>query len=159
MGDLLLVRLDPAITKTLENDAEYLEAAGQGDWPRVAGVVQRVLGRTLEADPVSVDQLDWGGYYAVDAGTREVVGSCAFKAPRTMAEPIGDLPFRSPGSANGNGFVPAWSLVLPENPFHDRIPACPEVRPARIDAHVGQERRHVLIEEGVVPGGVGDHQP
>lgn len=83
MGDLELVRLDPAITKTLENDAEYLEAAGQGDWPRVAGVVQRVLGRTLEADPVSVDQLEWGGYYAVDAATREVVGSCAFKAPPT----------------------------------------------------------------------------
>jgi RimJ/RimL family protein N-acetyltransferase len=37
----------------------------------------------MERPPVSVDELHWEGYFAVDEATREFVGSCAFKSPPT----------------------------------------------------------------------------
>lgn len=49
----------------------------------MADVVHRVVGRTLVTVPVSIDELQWGGYFVVDQDTREVIGSCAFKTPPT----------------------------------------------------------------------------
>ena len=133
MGDLLLVRLDPAITKTLENDAEYLEAAGQGDWPRVAGVVQRVLGRTLEADPVSVDQLDWGGYYAVRGPARTSAPARSRRRERWL-NPLATFRLKAPDPP----------MVMVSSPrghlFCRRIHSMTGSRPARKSGQLGSMR-------------------
>ena len=54
------------------------------NWPRVAELVHQVIGRTLSHAPISVDELQWGGYFVIDEGTREVVGSCAYKEPAEL---------------------------------------------------------------------------
>ena len=79
MSDVQLVRLDPVIEQALANDGRYMNALVHDDWARAAEVVHQVVGRTLAAAPVSVDELHWDGYFVVDQQTREVVGSCAFK--------------------------------------------------------------------------------
>ena len=83
MRNVQLVRLEPAVEKKLGEDPAYTEALVQDDWPEVANVVHRLVGRTLAVQPVSVDELHWDGYFVVDEASREVVGSCAFKAPPT----------------------------------------------------------------------------
>jgi RimJ/RimL family protein N-acetyltransferase len=83
MPNVQLVRLDPAVEQAVSSNAEYLTALLQGEWPRAADAVLRVLGRTMERPPVSVDELHWEGYFAVDKVTREFIGSCAFKSPPT----------------------------------------------------------------------------
>ena len=83
MKKVQLVRLDPAIEKAIANHPEYLDAMVHDNWARVADLVHRLVGRSLVTVPVSVDELQWGGYLVVDEGTREVVGSCAFKTPPT----------------------------------------------------------------------------
>ena len=83
MANIQLVRLAPAIEETLANHPEYIPALIHDNWPRVAELVHEVIGRTLIHTPISVDELQWGGYFVVDEGTGEVVGSCAYKKPPT----------------------------------------------------------------------------
>ncbi|QDT68212.1 hypothetical protein MalM25_11300 [Planctomycetes bacterium MalM25] len=79
MKTIQLVRLDPAIEQAVHEDPGFFEAMVEEDWPKLAGVVQRHVGHTLTAEPVSIDELAWGGYFVVQAETREVLGTCAFK--------------------------------------------------------------------------------
>ncbi len=78
MKDVQLVRLDPAIEESLADDPAYMEAMVEDNWSQVADLVHQLVGRTLTSVPVSVDKLEWDGYFVVDTDTREVVGSCAF---------------------------------------------------------------------------------
>ena len=81
MSNIQLVKLDPAIEEAFAKDAEFMEALTQDNWARVAELVHKRVGRVLVPIPVSLDELQWGGYFVVDEGTRDVIGSCAFKAP------------------------------------------------------------------------------
>ena len=81
MGNIQLVRLDSAIEKAFAKDDEFMNALAQDNWPRVAELVHQRVGRILIPVPVSVNELQWGGYFMVEEHTREVVGSCAFKSP------------------------------------------------------------------------------
>ena len=83
MKHIQLVRLDSAIEEGLHNDADFIGAMVNENWAQVADLVHQLVGRTLTAKPVSIDELQWGGYFVVDADTREVVGSCAFKGEPT----------------------------------------------------------------------------
>jgi RimJ/RimL family protein N-acetyltransferase len=81
MRNIQLVRLDPAIEQAFASDEEFMNALAHDDWARVAELVHEKVGRTLIPIPASVNELQWGGYFVVDEHTREVIGSCAFKAP------------------------------------------------------------------------------
>jgi RimJ/RimL family protein N-acetyltransferase len=111
MKDVLLVRLDPAIEDAFVNDAEYLDALSRDDWDRVAACVYRRVGRTLSADPHSVDALHWGGYFAVDAESRQVVGSCAFKGPPTDVGTVEIAYFTYP-AFKGRGYASGMAAKL-----------------------------------------------
>jgi GNAT superfamily N-acetyltransferase len=111
MTDVHLVRLDPVLEKAIADDAEWVEALTRDDWPRVAELVHRRVGRTLVAVPVSVDELHWGGYFAIDPGTREVVGSCAFKAPPTEEGSVEIAYFTYPGF-EGRGYATGMARKL-----------------------------------------------
>ena len=113
MRNVQLVRLDPAIEEALVNDAEYMEAFGQDNWTRVAELVHRLVGRTLAAPPASVDELGWGGYFVVDEGTREMVGSCAFKTPPTEEGSVEIAYFTYPGF-EGRGYATSMAKKLIE---------------------------------------------
>lgn len=113
MRTVQFVRLDPALEQALVNDAEYMEALIQDNWARVAGVVHRLVGRILVAIPVSVDELQWGGYFVVDEVTREVVGSCAFKSPPTEEGTVEIAYFTYPGF-EGRGYATGMARKLIE---------------------------------------------
>ena len=113
MRSVQLVRLDPGLEEALASDAEYMEALAQDNWARVADVVHRRVGRTLAVVPVSVDELNWGGYFVVDEGTRELVGSCAFKAPPTEEGTVEIAYFTYPGF-EGRGYATAMAKKLIE---------------------------------------------
>jgi len=81
MGNIQLIRLEPAIEQAFASDKEFMDALAHDNWARVAELVHERVGRTLVPVPVSVNELQWGGYFVVDEDTREVIGSCAFKAP------------------------------------------------------------------------------
>lgn len=108
-----LVRLDPAIEEAIANHPEYMEALVQDNWARVAELVHRLVGRILVTVPVSVDELQWGGYFVVDEGTREVVGSCAFKAPPTDDGAVEIAYFTYPGF-EGRGYATEMASKLVE---------------------------------------------
>jgi RimJ/RimL family protein N-acetyltransferase len=61
--------------------------------------------------PVSVNELQWGGYFVVDEGTREVVGSCAFKAPPSEEGTVEIAYFTYPGF-EGRGYATAMARKL-----------------------------------------------
>lgn len=111
MRNVHLVRLDPAQEQELVSDAEYKEALVQDNWPRLADVVHRVVGRTLAALPAGIDELHWGGYLAVDEDTREVVGSCAFKSPPTDEGAVEIAYFTYPGF-EGRGYATSMARKL-----------------------------------------------
>ena len=77
----------------------------------MADLIHRVVGRTLTALPVSVDELHWSGYFAVDESTREVIGSCAFKAPPTDEGVVEIAYFTYPGF-EGRGYATEMARKL-----------------------------------------------
>jgi len=81
MPEIDLVQLNPLVEEALMADPGYLEGLINSNWSRVAEIAQQRLGRQLNVEPLSVNTLHWGGYCVVDAHTRDLVGSCAFKAP------------------------------------------------------------------------------
>ncbi|MEM8944700.1 MAG: GNAT family N-acetyltransferase [Planctomycetota bacterium] len=83
MNTIQLVQLDPSYDESLHSDPAFFQSMMDEDWAGVAALVHKLLGRTLTIEPLSVDQLAWGGYHTIDAGTREIVGSCAFKSEPT----------------------------------------------------------------------------
>ncbi len=111
MADVLLVTLAPAIGATLATHPDYMPALVHDDWPRVAELVHQVIGRTLTHTPVSVDELQWGGYFVIDEGTREVVGSCAYKKPPTEDGIVEIAYFTFPGF-EGRGYATAVAAKL-----------------------------------------------
>jgi len=113
MKNVQLVRLDPEIEEAIANHPEYMEALTQDNWAHVADLVHRVVGRTLVAVPASVDELQWSGYFVVDEGTREVVGSCAFKTPPTDEGAVEIAYFTYPGF-EGRGYATAMARKLVE---------------------------------------------
>ena len=127
MTSVQLVRLDPAVERTLANDAEYRNALVHDDWALAADVVHRVVGRTLTAHPVSVDELRWDGYFVVDQATREVVGSCAFKTAPSDEGDVEIAYFTYP-SFEGRGFATEMARKLVQL-------ACGSTRVRRVIAH------------------------
>ena len=113
MRNVQLVRLEPAVEKKLGEDPAYTEALVQDDWPEVANVVHRLVGRTLAVQPVSVDELHWDGYFVVDEASREIVGSCAFKAPPTDEGTVEIAYFTYPGF-EGRGYATGMAKKLIE---------------------------------------------
>ena len=79
MGNIQLIRLEPAIEQAFASDKEFMDALAHDNWARVAELYTNGLGDG--SGSVSVNELQWGGYFVVDEDTREVIGSCAFKAP------------------------------------------------------------------------------
>ncbi len=113
MKTVQLVRLDRAIEESLANDPAYLDAMINDDWPQVAALVHQLVGSKLTANPVSIDKLEWGGYFVVDTATREVVGSCAFKGPPTAEGTVEIAYFTYPGF-EGKGYATAMAQKLVE---------------------------------------------
>jgi RimJ/RimL family protein N-acetyltransferase len=113
MKKVQLVRLDPAIEEAIANHPEYMEALVQDNWARVADLVHRVVGRILVAVPASVNELQWSGYFVVDEGTREVVGSCAFKTPPT-AEGTVEIAYFTYAGFEGRGYATEMARKLVE---------------------------------------------
>lgn len=106
-----LVRLSPANEERLANNTQLTDALVNSDWARVAEVVHRLIGRTLVAEPESINELHWGGYVVVDEHTLEVVGSCAFKAPPTGDGTVEIAYFTYPGF-EGRGYATAMATRL-----------------------------------------------
>ena len=113
MKDVQLVRLDPAIEDSLTNDPAYMNAMIHDDWAQVADLVHQMVGRKLTAAPVSVDSLEWGGYFVLDTDTREVVGSCAFKGQPTDTGTVEIAYFTYP-DFEGKGYATSMARKLIE---------------------------------------------
>ena len=111
MKHVQLVTLDSSIEAAIGRDPTYVEAMRRDDWPRMAEVVQNMIGPTLKAVPVSVDELRWGGYFAVDESTREVVGSCAFKSAPSEVGEVEIAYFTYPGF-EGHGYATEMARKL-----------------------------------------------
>jgi ribosomal-protein-alanine N-acetyltransferase len=124
MRDVLLVRLDPATEDAFVKDSEYADALANDDWDRVAACVYRRVGRTLSVTPHSVDALHWGGYFAIDPRSREVVGSCAFKGPPTDVGTVEIAYFTYPefkGKGYASGMATKLIALAGESPSVRRI--------------------------------------
>ncbi len=113
MKDVQLVRLDPSIEESLVSDPAYLEAMMSDDWSQVASLVHQLIGRKLTAIPVSVNSLDWGGYFVVDTITRDVVGSCGFKGQPADDGTVEIAYFTYP-EFEGNGYATLMARKLIE---------------------------------------------
>jgi len=111
MKKIELVRLDPKIDETLAKDPAYIEAMVEGDWSKVAALVQQLLGRTVPDTPVSDDILEWGGYYVVDADTLDIVGSCGFKGEPSEDGTVEIAYFTYPGF-EGRGYATEMARKL-----------------------------------------------
>jgi RimJ/RimL family protein N-acetyltransferase len=121
--DVQLVRLDPAIEELLANNPSYVAAMVEGNWAQVADLVHQAVGRKLKAIPVSIDKLDWDGYFVVDTGTREVVGSCAFKGKPTEAGTAEIAYFTYP-EFEGKGYATSMVRKLIELATHSSTVKC-----------------------------------
>lgn len=113
MRKVRLVRLEPDVERAIADDGEYREALALGDWAKVAEVVRRVVGGTLAEVPAGAEEPHWSGYVVVDEDTREVVGSCAFKAPPTGEGTVEIAYFTYPGH-EGGGYATAMAGKLIE---------------------------------------------
>ena len=113
MKDVQLVRLDPATEESLANDPAYMDAMVEDNWAQVADLVHRLVGRTPTAVPVSVDKLEWDGYFVVDTEMREVVGSCAFKGQPTEDGTVEIAYFTYP-DFEGKGYATSMARKLVE---------------------------------------------
>jgi GNAT superfamily N-acetyltransferase len=114
MPPIELVTTDPSVDEALGQDPEYRDAMSQGDWPRLASAIQRVVGRTIPRNVSPVPRNDpWGGYFVVDVTTRELVGSCAFKSPPTADGGVEIAYFTYP-PFEGRGYATQMARALVE---------------------------------------------
>ncbi|MEM6688176.1 MAG: GNAT family N-acetyltransferase [Planctomycetota bacterium] len=104
MNIIELIRLDSSLEDSLHQNPEFIDSMMTENWSRVAELVHAVTGRTLQAAPVGVDQLEWGGYYVVDKATNHVVGSCAFKGEPSDDGSVEIAYFTFP-EFEGNGYA------------------------------------------------------
>ena len=111
MTEVQLVKLDPAIEQSLVDDPAYLDAMIQDSWSQVARLVHQRIGEKLAATPVSVDRLEWDGYFVIDTDTREVVGSCGFKSPPTEDGTVEIAYFTYP-DFEGKGYATCMATKL-----------------------------------------------
>lgn len=111
MPTIQLVRLDPSIEQAVHEDPAFFESMVEEDWPKLAGVVQKHVGRTLTAEPVSVDALAWGGYYVIEPTTRDVLGTCAFKGEPDEAGVV-EIAYLTFPEHEGRGYATAMATKL-----------------------------------------------
>ena len=111
MPAIQLVRLDPAIEQAVHSDPAFFESMVEEDWPKIAGVVQKHVGRTLTAEPLSVDTLAWDGYFVVEPTTREVLGTCAFKGDPD-ASGVVEIAYLTFPEHEGRGYATAMASRL-----------------------------------------------
>ncbi len=113
MRSIQLIQLDDAIENGFARDPEFMGALVDDNWPKVAELVHGVIGRTLIPDPVSINELRWGGYFVIDEASREVVGSCAFKSAPTDDGVVEIAYFTYPGF-EGRGYATQMARTLIE---------------------------------------------
>lgn len=113
MPNLRLIVPPRAVEDALENDPEYKAAGSSEDWPRLASAIQRVLAGTSLTATSDSPRDPWGGYFAVDEDTREVVGSCAFKTPPT-AEGTVEIAYFTYPPFEGRGYATEMARKLVE---------------------------------------------
>jgi RimJ/RimL family protein N-acetyltransferase len=113
MREVELVRLGPAFEDALTADVEYREALRQGNWGRAAERVHRVVGPTVPKSAETIDRPTWDWYFVGDGATRDLVGSCAFKAPPTDQGEVEIAYFTYP-SFEGRGYATSMAKRLIE---------------------------------------------
>lgn len=111
MPEVRFVRIAPAVEAAMQADPAYFQAMADEDWPTLADVILRHVGRTLPERQSDEDRLHWGGYCVVDAGTRDVVGSCAYKGPPSDAGEVEIAYFTHPGF-EGRGYATEMARKL-----------------------------------------------
>ena len=133
MRRLRLIRLAPADEKALADDSDYQAAMAEGDWPRLASAVRRVVGSTAEkALAIETAHPRWGGYLAIDDTTNELVGSCAFKSPPN-AEGVTEIAYFTYPGFEGRGYATLMAARLVELAKHS-------LQVQRVIAHTLPER-------------------
>ncbi len=75
-----LIRLAPELDGALLDDRAYLAALREGRWSDAAARVHAVVGRSVPPSSTAVTGASWEWYFAGDTATKELVGSCAYKA-------------------------------------------------------------------------------
>lgn len=110
---LQLIKSDPVTDEQLANDREYTEAMAAEDWDSLGSAMRRVIGERLGPGSVAAEELHWGGYFAVDSESGEVVGSCAFKTPPTSDGAVEIAYFTYPGF-EGRGYATEMARRLVE---------------------------------------------
>ncbi|MEQ1855282.1 MAG: GNAT family N-acetyltransferase [Longimicrobiales bacterium] len=121
-----LIRLDPELDGALLGDPEYRAALGEGRWAEAAARVRAVVGRTVPASSTVVREATWAWYFTGDAETRELVGSCAYKA--APKEGVVEIAYFTYPPFEGRGYATAMARRLIELAMRS-----PEVR--RVIAH------------------------
>lgn len=111
MKKILLVTLDPELEGSLHNDPHYINAMMQENWAQMADMVLQVVGSHLKDTPQAVDELQWGGYLAVDRSTREFVGSCCYKSSPDKDGKVEIAYFTYP-AFEGRGYATAMASKL-----------------------------------------------
>ncbi len=109
--DIQLITLSPATEAALAADPAYTKAMAEEDWPGLAEVIRRYVERESADDAQHDEAPGLGGFVAVDSETREVVGSCGFKAPPSAAGDIEIAYFTYPGH-EGQGYATAMASQL-----------------------------------------------
>ena len=113
LREVVLVRLGPAFEDALLADLEYRDALRVGDWPRAAERVHGVVGPTVPGSAEIIDGPTWGWYFVGDGLTRDLVGSCAYKAPPTDQGEVEIAYFTYP-SFEGRGYATSMARRLIE---------------------------------------------
>lgn len=111
MKEIQLVTLDPKVDESLHNDPNYISAMMEENWAQVADMVLDTVGSHLTETPLSVDQLQWGGYLAVDSTTRQFVGSCCYKSSPDEEGKVEIAYFTYP-AFEGRGYATAMATKL-----------------------------------------------
>jgi len=113
MRQLQLVQLECSAEKAIAADPDYQQAVAEENWGRLAHAVLRIVGRTITAAPAGLDQHHWGSYLAVDAESREIVGSCLFKTPPTAERSV-EIAYHTYPEFEGRGYATEMARNLVE---------------------------------------------
>ncbi len=111
MQDIQLVTLDSSINENLHNNPNYINAMMEENWTEVADIILQFVGTHLTDTPRSVDELQWGGYLAVDRTTREFAGSCCYKGSPDE-DGIVEIAYFTYPAFEGRGYATAMATKL-----------------------------------------------
>ena len=111
MRTIFLLNIGHATLQSLQSEAEQFCRVQGVQIGQNAGILLNVVAQTTKFMTTVGGDPKWFGYLAIDSGTKQIIGTCAFKGAPTKEKTVEIAYFTFP-EFEGKGYATAMASIL-----------------------------------------------